>query len=721
MQRKKVITRFVAALVPLLAIVAAQPGGSMIARASTADGPTTISAPTSVPSSVTIRWHGTAPVLPANQAVRCLGSVPHDEYQFNLLGVADPYYNTRIATLRIRIDWTPANATVNDLNMSSWYQDSAGNLTQIQDGNKSGQNFQDVTYADPSAAANPTAIHVGVCGQNNVTPQNYTAFATLTVVAVPRVDNVTKGPQQLLGYDSPIESNDAAGRPNAGEPNIGANLETGKVMYMAGNQVSQITFNDRVTPPTASWLDVTPTQEPANEDQIIITDRVTGRTWAAGLLVAGSNIQYSDTDGSAGSWQQGTFPVPHSPDHETLGSGPYPPGIAHGSYARTLYYCSQNIVQAAGAFCGVSTDGGTSYNPSVKIFGTGTPCGSIHGHVRVAPDGSATVPQKQCSTKTGAGGEGFALSQDLGQTWTYPVPPDSTSPGSAGSDPTIMAGARDTLYFGYSNGLRHPMVTVSPDHGQTWSKSSDVGAAFGIQEAEFPEIVTGDDGRAAMAFIGTTTRGDDQAPDQSCTEVNSALTCSANAQFFKGAWDLYVAYTYDRGASWQTVKVPGGPVQRGCVWLQGGSQPCRNGLDFNEITVDKQGRVLVSYTDGCTKACKTNPNAIDSSGCGTSETAQIDSQPTCTFARQTAVARQTCGLGLFAAYDAAQTGGCFTQATDNFNPNPVAAAGGGGTPNTSGAMKMPVGSLPLWAWAALPLTPMVVFGASLARRRRRHP
>ena len=52
-------------------------------------------------------------------------------------------------------------------------------------------------------------------------------------------------------------------------------------------------------------------------------------------------------------------------------------------------------------------------------------------------------------------------------------------------------------------------------------------------------------------------------------------------------------------------------MQRGCVWNQGGSNPCRNMLDFNDIGVDKQGHVYVAYTDGCTTtsdySCDTNP------------------------------------------------------------------------------------------------------------------
>ena len=41
------------------------------------------------------------------------------------------------------------------------------------------------------------------------------------------------------------------------------------------------------------------------------------------------------------------------------------------------------------------------------------------------------------------------------------------------------------------------------------------------------------------------------------------------------------------------------------VWQQGGSQPDRNLLDFTEITIDDNGRVLYGYSDGCiTPDCK---------------------------------------------------------------------------------------------------------------------
>jgi hypothetical protein len=66
-----------------------------------------------------------------------------------------------------------------------------------------------------------------------------------------------------------------------------------------------------------------------------------------------------------------------------------------------------------------------------------------------------------------------------------------------------------------------------------------------------------------------------------------------------------VSTTYDGGKSWVTVdSTPSDPVQRGSICT--GGTTCgqdRNLLDFMDATVDKTGRVLVGYADGCTGAC----------------------------------------------------------------------------------------------------------------------
>jgi hypothetical protein len=157
-----------------------------------------------------------------------------------------------------------------------------------------------------------------------------------------------------------------------------------------------------------------------------------------------------------------------------------------------------------------------------------------------------------------------------------------------------------------------------------------------------------------------------------------------------------------------TNATPNDPVQRSCVdnggTVGGTCTSRRNMLDFNGIDVDKQGRVLVSYTDGCTNDCETNPN-VDVTGCGRSELASSTSTPTCTPARLSALVRQTCGKGLFAAHDPgfsdAPNCGTSTAGTSSGGgggngvggngvagagaSNPSTGAGAGTTPNTSRA------------------------------------
>jgi hypothetical protein len=98
-------------------------------------------------------------------------------------------------------------------------------------------------------------------------------------------------------------------------------------------------------------------------------------------------------------------------------------------------------------------------------------------------------------------------------------------------------------------------------------------------------------------------------------------------------WHLYVAHTYDGGATWVTVDAtPNDPVQRGDICDQGTTcSAARNLDDFIDVTVDTQGRVLVGYADGCVGGCA---NAGPNSGTA-----------------QATIARETSGKGLYASFD----------------------------------------------------------------------
>jgi hypothetical protein len=636
-------------------LVAVFSGGASLSRVpAQAASPSgaTLTVPAGGVGTVSASWMGSVPPGTNALAIRCVDFTgtpldnQSDTFLLQVNGVSDAFYLTHRVQLIVRITWTPpfpGNYDTNDLGLTTYLRDANGNLTNFQDSHQLGSNFEQVIYSNPPAAtgqstevpSQPVAYHVNTCADNNAPAQNYQGTATLISRLITSSSNVTPGTQTFNNYDFPVtyQTRDILQRPNAGEPNIDANWVSGNTMYMSGSQITRIKWDDTKSPPTARFTDVTPLQQSqVNEDAILTIDHNTNRTQVAGLLIAGSNVSLSDNDGTR--WIQGSFPVPHSPDHETLNGGRYhqPAPLGTGIvYPDAMYYCSQNAVQAAGAFCGRSDDGGLTFNVSTLVF-AGSDCGAIHGHVKIGSDGTVYLPQKACG-----GGQGMAVSFDNGATWSIARVPDSSTVGLSSSDPSA-APAPDgkTVYYAYQDGFGNPEVAVSSDHGKdgTWSPSTNVGAPFAIKNTKFPEMVVGDTDRAAVTFLGTTTPGDDQSSS------------------FTGTWYLYVAFTYDRGKTWTTVNAtPNDPVQRGCVWLQGGSNPCRNMLDFNEITVDGHGRVEAAYTDGCTAACETT-NTINASGCNGSEGASYTSTPTCTYGRLSAVVRQQCGLGLFAAFDA---------------------------------------------------------------------
>ncbi|MBV8898586.1 MAG: PKD domain-containing protein, partial [Verrucomicrobia bacterium] len=316
--------------------------------------------------------------------------------------------------------------------------------------------------------------------------------------------------------------------------------------------------------------------------------------------------------------------VPSGVDHQTIGGGPFHTPVPTGVsplYPNAVYYCSQELVTA---FCALSVDGGVTFGPGVPIYNL-TQCGGIHGHVKVAPDGTVYVPNASC-----LGGQGVAVSEDNGTTWTVrPVrgtaingSPFQSAPSQGLVDPSLGIAKDGTVYFGYQNGDGTAHIAVSHDRGQTWVNDQDVGSIINLQNVTFPEVVAGDAKRAAFAFLGTTTAGNYQ-------DFNN----------FHGVWHLYIATTYDGGKSYHTVDAtPDDPVQRGSICNLGttacGAHPIndRNLLDFMDITIDSHGREQVSYPDGCiTTAC-------------------INGGPNDYTAKAT-IARQSGGKGLFAQFD----------------------------------------------------------------------
>jgi hypothetical protein len=415
-----------------------------------------------------------------------------------------------------------------------------------------------------------------------------------------------------------------------GEPSIGYDPKADAAIFGSGIKNVRMTW-DAKNNVTLKRVDAP--SSVTTLDAITFTDQVSHRTFVSQLAGACSLTSYSDDAGATWQPSQGCG-AGVLLDHQTFGGGPYVPEAKPATataYGRAVYYCAQNSYSGA---CARSDDGGATFLSGVPAYNTpanvapdgdsfGGACSAIHGHVRVGPDGVVYLPNKGCGGTPTAenltnseffgGTPALSVSEDNGQTWTIRkvnFPNDAHNADE--SDPSVDTDKAGTVFFGFEDGVNpsetvygtssSARISVSHDHGRTFSKPYDLSTPLGLHNVQFPEVIAGDKGRAAMSFIGTPSIGDDQHNG------------------FKGDWHLYISTTIDDGKTWTTVDTtPKDPVQRGCISLQGTSNKTvqdgnicsqRNLLDFNDITVDRQGRVLVAYSDGCVKLCIANVTSV---------------------------------------------------------------------------------------------------------------
>lgn len=428
----------------------------------------------------------------------------------------------------------------------------------------------------------------------------------------------------------------------AGEPTIGLNWATGKAMFIASLQTLRVTFDDAVSPVTATWENKSaPNTSLTSFDPILFTDSGTNRTFVSQLLPSKiSLMSFTDDDGNNWTPSQGAG-INSGVDHQTVGGGPYAknadgslkggavqrPGVDLKIYPNAVYYASQDIGLAEIAR---SDDGGVTFGVAVPMYDI-TQCGGLHGHIKVAPDGTVYVPNKNCG-----GQQAVAVSEDNGLTWTIRKIPGS-KPGR--TDGSVGIGSDGTIYVGYANGDGTPRIAVSHDKGKTFENDQNVGFYQGINNTVFPAVTAGDPDRAAFFFLGTTTAG------------SAATGTDQTSPYVNAVWYGFISTTYDGGKTWVTVNAtPNDPVQRGVVCTNGTTCPAgtRNLLDFNDMEVDKQGRAVAALADGCiTDACI---QGVDKNADGQFNT-RFDNDG----ARRALIIRQSSGLGLFRAFDPVTT------------------------------------------------------------------
>ena len=563
--------------------------------------------------------------------------VPCDVYQLHVSlppGYAQANPNQH---LFVRIDW-PTPAAKFDLYL--WDARAWSGVTSFPNGSplasstNNATNFQQLEIAPDAAPNGEFVVQV-----STTLPAGQSFTGTISLAPASPGHGTVQPPGNASGIAPRFQEyipTDANGAPSsslgllAGEPTIGINTKVnvdkgGDLFYQALYEILRIRFDDSTSPAKATWEFKDPPTGASNKattDPIFLSDPVTGRLWATQLAGGDSLTDISDDNGET--WTPAlSGGIATGVDHQGLGVGPYPKTgpaalIPHPLYANAVYYCSQ---QVAAAFCARSDDGGHTYGPIVPIYNSATSrCVGLHGHPKVAPDGTVYVPNKGCGLDTPVIGNGLVnmvVSEDAGVTWTIRAVPDSTGGLLSKGDPSVAVDKTGTVYLAYQNlNNNHLLVAVSHDKGENFSPSVDVGALAGINYSVFPAATAGDSGRAAVAFFGSTYNG-------------------ANTNYedmsFPGVWYLYIATTYDGGKTWFVANTtPDNPIQ-GFGGI-GNSGDNRNHYDFIDAQIDTQGRIIASNSIGCSAACVNNggPN---------------------TFSKLAGIVRQSGGRRLLAAFD----------------------------------------------------------------------
>ena len=485
----------------------------------------------------------------------------------------------------------------------------------------------DLDPSSPSVGTGTFAVHVVYWAAT--TAEQYTATASVNDVPATGTSHVsTETAPRFFNYADPYND-------EWGEPSLGVNWKSGNVMFISALATLRIGFDDAVSPAKTNWADKSfLSTSVITLDPILFTDSPTGRTFTT-QLVSGlgyglgcSLTAYTDDDGETWIQSEGCGLPTSGADHESVGAGPFAAPLTGGTpvYSHSVYYCSQ---AQATAFCARSDDGGITFGPGVPIY-TLLNCGGLHGHVKVAPDGTVYVPNRSCG-----GQQAMAVSHDNGITWGLKTAPNSVE---GVWDPSVGIASDGTVYFGYENAGKTPRIVVYDPKTDKWTNDQPVGGSTNFTGVAFPAVVAGDGDRAAFAFLGTTTAG-------------SAFGSGTD---FTGTWHLYVATTYDRGYSYTfSDATPTDPVQRGNICDGGSGCPSdpvntRNLLDFMDVQIDKKGRVLVAYADGCiTNACI---QGQDVNGPNSTPDGIVDSYDNDHRAIAT-ISRQAGGKGLLRTYD----------------------------------------------------------------------
>ena len=389
------------------------------------------------------------------------------------------------------------------------------------------------------------------------------------------------------------------------EPSIGV-TSSGCIFFIAFEKVMRSCDHG------ASWEDVTgPLCAFQTNDPYGWVDPVTDRIFNVQMQgLQTSWICWSDDDGET--WignphDSGTTPLN---DHIKLASGPWTSsGYGIGGqfsqtfYDQAVYYCYNKL---AGIFCFTSFDGGATFEAGGQLFGLATTNGGLHGAITSAPDGTVYVtPRVETPT--------VIVSKDNGLTWFDRTMGEDVGTPYPRKNSEVATDTQSNAYHIWTGADEGVYMATSTDSGQSWTQTSVRISPNEVISTAFPQVDAGDPGRIAITYLGSENSSElNQSNIDGEPWDGNAHYANSNVSYY-----LYVTYSLnalDPNPVFHTVRASADPVQIGSICLNsgdcrdiGGSN--RNLLDFNDLHIDREGRVYIAFADGCFGECATGNNS----------------------------------------------------------------------------------------------------------------
>ncbi|HUR68949.1 MAG TPA: sialidase family protein [Candidatus Thermoplasmatota archaeon] len=416
-----------------------------------------------------------------------------------------------------------------------------------------------------------------------------------------------------------------------GEPNLGV-TSSGAIFVTTLDQVRRTQDQGRtwetvwdLVPPGNVTDDLYSTSDPmlwVDPD----TDRVFVNQMHPGLQC--TYMAWSDDDGAT--WFDRPLACSAIPgiDHQKVMTAKPRLPVPTAGYPNVVYVCNNKRLDVfglggMGTSCFMSRDGGLTYPIETQAYVNDQLCGNVNGHPAAFPDGTVAMVMGNLGRKCDRPFT-VVLSQDDGLTWQARQCDPELGQLEIDADMTVTPDGTAYVLLRDEDQIAHLVrsrdMFATCEHWRVSPPDNTLNV--------FAGITSGDDGRIAMLYLGTST------PQEVGATPSNATPGSV--------WHAYVTTSHDAESDTPTfvtqqVTPDEDPVQVGCIWLGGGGGgpfTCRNLLDFIDIVHDADGRWYAVITDGC------NPR----NGCtGSPEQSDFQSRD-----REVALIAQERGASLFA-------------------------------------------------------------------------